>query len=172
MNRRVMQQSELDPNFKYEIARTLEGKTVLWCVQCGMCSSNCPYSDLWEIKPHQVVAMVQLGIRDQALSSESIWTCATCYMCAERCPQKVEIANVMFALKNIAAREKGIPEGYRLFGQQVLRTGHGAEITALRERERAKMGLPKIPKVNVKSVRRLLEKTGLTKVLGSSEETR
>jgi len=166
----VVQESERDPNFKFEIAKTPQGRTILWCVQCGMCSSNCPYSDIWKTKAHQVMAMVHLGLRDQALSSEAIWTCATCFMCTERCPQGVEITNVMFALKNIATRERGAPEGYKLFGQQVYKTGRGAEITTLRERERAKMGLPEIPEVNITSIRKILEKTKISELVDGSEE--
>ena len=170
MNDKDIQEIKPDSSFKFEIVGTSEGKTALWCVQCGMCSSNCPYSDTWEIKPHQVISMIQLGMRDKVLNSKSIWICATCYMCAERCPQGVEIANVMFALKNIATKEKGIPEGYRLFSQQVYNTGHGAEITTLRERERARMGLPKVPEVNIKSIRRLLKKTKLAKFIDKKED--
>jgi len=169
MHGRVVQASDLDVNFKFEIAKTPEGKTVLWCVQCGMCSSNCPYSDIWEVKPHQVIAMVLLGMRDQAVSCESIWTCATCFMCAERCPQGVEIANVMFALKNIAARERGMPEGYKLFSQQVYETGRAAEITVLRERERSKMGLPTVSRVKIESIRKLLERTNLSELINMKE---
>ncbi len=157
--------SELDANFKFEISETAQGKSVLWCVQCGMCSSNCPYSELWEVKPHQVIGMVLLGMRDRAISCDSIWTCASCFMCAERCPQGVEVANVMFALKNIAAKEKGIPEGYKQFGQQVYRTGRGAEITRFRERERSKMGLPKVSEVRAQSVKKLLKNTELGELI-------
>lgn len=167
---KVIVKSEFDSSFKFEIVNTEEGKTVLWCVQCGMCSSNCPYSDLWETKPHQVIALVNLGMRDKALNSESIWTCATCFMCAERCPQKVEIANVMFALKNIAVIEKGIPKGHKLFGQQVYKTGRGVDITTLRKRERYRMGLPEIPKVDVESVKKLLKETKVIELIDEEED--
>ena len=90
MSEKVVKASELDPNFKFEVAKTYEGKTVLWCVQCGMCSSNCPYSEVLDEKSHQVIKMILLGMREQALSCRSIWMCATCFMCAERCPQGVE----------------------------------------------------------------------------------
>jgi heterodisulfide reductase subunit C len=170
LSKKVIRASDLDANFKFEIAKTPEGRTLLWCVQCGMCSSNCPYSEVWEVKPHQVIAMVLLGMREEALSCESIWTCATCFMCAERCPQGVEITNVMYALKNIAAREKGVPEGYRAFGLEVYRTGRGVRITSLRERERSRMGLPGVPEVDVESVRRLLKKTKLKDLTGLEDE--
>ena len=88
MTKKTVRDSELDPNFKFEIAKTYEGKTVLWCVQCGMCTSNCPYSDVLDVKPHQLIKMVLLGMREQAISCKSIWLCSTCFMCAETVPQK------------------------------------------------------------------------------------
>ena len=164
MSKKVVRVSELDPDFKFEIAETHEGETVLWCVQCGMCTSNCPYSEVWDVKPHQVIKMILLGMRDQALSCKSIWQCSTCFMCAERCPQGVELGRVMFALKNIAAKEKGVPEGYRRFGQQVIETGRAMEITASRAKERERLGLPKTL-TDSKGVTSLLKKLKLDKLL-------
>lgn len=168
--KKVVKVSELDPNFKFEIAKTYEGSTVLWCVQCGMCTSNCPYSEVWTVKPHQVIKMVLLGMRKEALRSDCIWTCSTCFMCAERCPQGVEVGNVMFALKNIAAREIGVPEGFREYGSQIYKTGKATPVTRGREKEREKLGLPKISEVDVKAIRRHLRKLGLTDVLKIEEE--
>jgi len=165
MREEVVRASDLDPDFKFEVAKTYEGRTVLWCVQCGMCTSNCPYSNLWDVKPHQVIKMVLLGMREQAVGCKSIWLCSTCFMCVERCPQGVELGRVMFALKNIAAREKGIPEGFRLFGQQVFQTGRSLEITALREKERERLGLPKMPQTDSKAIKSMLKKVKLDELL-------
>ena len=70
----------------------------------------------------------------------------------------------MFALKNIAAKEKGVPEGYRRFGQQVIETGRAMEITASREKERERLGLPKTL-TDSKDVKSLLKKLKLDKLL-------
>ena len=164
MTKETVRASELDPDFKFEVAETYEGKTVLWCVQCGMCTSNCPYSDVLDVKPHQVIKMVLLGMREQAISCKSIWLCSTCFMCAERCPQGVELGRVMFALKNIAAREKGVPEGFRLVGQQVIQTGRAMEITASREKERERLELPKT-QTDSEDIKSLLKKLKFDKLL-------
>ena len=164
MTKKTVRDSELDPNFKFEIAKTYEGKTVLWCVQCGMCTSNCPFSDVLDVKPHQIIKMVLLGMREQAISCKSIWLCSTCFMCAERCPQGVELGRVLFALKNVAAREKGVPEGFRLFGQQLIETGRATKITGSREKERERLGLPKTL-TDSEDIKSLLKKLKLDKLL-------
>lgn len=157
MSKETIKASDLEPDFKFEVANTYEGKTVLWCVQCGMCTSNCPYSGVWDVNPHQVIKMVLLGMREQAISCKSIWLCATCFMCAERCPQGVEVGRVMFALKNIAARERGVPEAYKLVGQQVIQTGRAVKITTLREKERRQLGLP-MPETDPEAIQKMLRK--------------
>ena len=45
----VVKSSELDPGFKFEVAETFTGRTIMNCFQCGMWSSNCPYSDLLDV---------------------------------------------------------------------------------------------------------------------------
>jgi heterodisulfide reductase subunit C len=46
--------------------------------------------------PHQIVRMVQLGLKERVLSSSTIWICATCETCATRCPNEVEVAHLTF----------------------------------------------------------------------------
>jgi len=76
-----------------------------------------------DIPPHQIMRAVQLGMRDAALSSRSIWVCAACETCSERCPQDADPAGVMDALRRIAfasgsprfAAEPDVPLFHRLF---------------------------------------------------------
>jgi heterodisulfide reductase subunit C len=56
--------------------------------------------------PSQIMRLVQLGNRDAALGSQTIWFCASCFMCSTRCPQEVKIAETMDALRELALKEK------------------------------------------------------------------
>ena len=51
--------------------------------------------------PHQIMHSLGLGLRDEALSSRMVWDCVTCYLCQEHCPQGVQVADVLYELKNI-----------------------------------------------------------------------
>lgn len=50
---------------------------------------------------------VQLGLREQALTANSIWYCLSCQMCTMRCPNEIDVAGVMETLRHMA-REEGI----------------------------------------------------------------
>jgi len=81
------------------------GTDVYSCYQCGKCSAGCPLSFAMDYQPRQIMRLVQLGLKDEALKSSTIWLCASCQTCTTRCPREVEIAAVMDALRAMARRE-------------------------------------------------------------------
>ena len=91
------------------------------CYQCGKCTAGCPVAYEMDIPPHQMMRAVQLGMRDAALSSRSIWVCAACDTCSARCPQDADPAGVMDALRRISfaegvkSPEPEVPLFHRLF---------------------------------------------------------
>ncbi len=58
--------------------------------------------------PHQVVRMIQLGLRDEVLRSRAIWVCAGCQTCTTRCPNDVDLARLMDSLRQLG-RGSGVP---------------------------------------------------------------
>lgn len=87
------------------------GQPVQKCYQCGKCTAGCPVAFAMDYPPHQVIRMVQLGLRDELLRSKSIWLCATCHTCATRCPCKIEITKVMEILRIMAGQRSTAPPG-------------------------------------------------------------
>jgi heterodisulfide reductase subunit C len=78
------------------------------CYQCGTCSGACPVDAAggMDYSPRAVMRLIQAGLEDKVLSSQTIWTCASCYHCVVRCPRDIEITDVMTRLRNVAL-EKG-----------------------------------------------------------------
>jgi heterodisulfide reductase subunit C len=81
----------------------LSGEKVHRCYQCGKCTSGCPFVNEMDIKPNQVIRLVQMGLID-VLDVDAIWFCAACEMCSVRCPKGVKLAKVMEALRTILLR--------------------------------------------------------------------
>ena len=59
-----------------------------------------------DFHPDQTIRMVQLGLKEQVLTSEAIWVCLGCETCVARCPNEIDILKVMDTLREMAIREK------------------------------------------------------------------
>jgi heterodisulfide reductase subunit C len=95
-----------------------------YCHQCGKCSSGCPAASFLDFRPRKIVAMVQLGMTEELLKSEVIWSCAQCLGCKERCPRGVAPSDVIQALQNLAfERNLSVPESYSVLMNSVLKNG-------------------------------------------------
>jgi heterodisulfide reductase subunit C len=49
--------------------------------------------------------MIDSGMREEVLSSNTPWYCVSCYYCMVRCPQDIHITDIMYALKRMAIEE-------------------------------------------------------------------
>ncbi|MFC1901619.1 4Fe-4S dicluster domain-containing protein [Chloroflexota bacterium] len=85
----------------------MSGQKVSDCFQCGKCTNGCPITFAMDIKPHQLVHLLQFGQVDEVLHSDTIWVCASCETCTTRCPNGIDIAHVMDTLRQIS-RQRGI----------------------------------------------------------------
>jgi heterodisulfide reductase subunit C len=105
------------------------GQNIDGCYQCGKCTAGCPVAYTMEIPPHEMIRLVQLGRKEEALASHTIWLCASCETCTSRCPKNIDVAAVMDGLRVLAFRqgqtkaEKEITLFHKLFLQVVGRFG-------------------------------------------------
>lgn len=84
------------------------------CYQCGKCTAGCPLNEDMDIKPSQVLRMLQAeqpGYEDKLLSSLSIWLCLACDTCYSRCPQEVKLSQVMDFLRQESVRQNKVNPG-------------------------------------------------------------
>ncbi len=83
------------------------GEMVALCYQCGTCSGACPVvaAGGMDYTPRAIMRLLQAGMEEEVLSSQTIWTCASCYHCVVRCPRDIEITDVMTRLRNVALRK-------------------------------------------------------------------
>ena len=74
------------------------------CVQCGTCGGSCPSGPDMEHTPRQLFAMINAGMKEDVLRSNTPWYCVSCYYCMVRCPQDVHITDIMYSLKRMAIK--------------------------------------------------------------------
>ena len=81
------------------------GQDVLTCYQCRKCTMGCPMAFRMEMKVSEMMRAIQLGLREEVLSADTMWWCVSCETCATRCPQGIEIVEVMDTLREMTFRE-------------------------------------------------------------------
>ncbi len=116
-------------SFIEEVAATPGGENILACIQCGVCTGSCPMADEMEYPPRKIIAMTRAGMRDDVLSSSSMWHCLYCYTCTARCPKSVKPTELAHALSSLAiqqgfnVRETRTPAMYRSFVNSIKGNG-------------------------------------------------
>ena len=92
----------------------LKDRTFSHCFSCQSCTTVCPVvgnygqpEQVLGLLPHQIMGCLGLGLTQMAAGAKMIWDCLTCYKCQENCPQEVEVCDLLFDLKNVAAKEGG-----------------------------------------------------------------
>jgi len=162
----ILRITDIDRLFKNEVKKIPGGERLMMCFQCGTCTADCPiarFSDSY--RPRQILRMAQLGLKHRVLSSDQLWLCAACYTCVDHCPQDVEISSVIRALRNIAVREGYMPLVFKELAGAIMEAGLAYKIPELRLKRREEVGLPPLPKANLESVAKLLNRVGFSKLM-------
>ncbi len=92
-----------------KLIATLSGEDLKKCYQCGKCTAGCPIMPEMREAPNQILRFLQLGLKERALSSPTIWLCASCETCTTRCPKGVDIARLMDTLRILSRKEGYAP---------------------------------------------------------------
>ena len=166
--------NDLNSNFRYEISEKIGAKSLLKCIQCGVCSSGCTVTEYVDMQPHRVVASCLLGLKEEVLSSQAIWTCSLCHRCTERCPKNVDYSFILALLRNMAVKEGKIPKEYSGTVVTIYYNGFVIPYTGgLKDnidRRRNRLGLPQILPPNLDEIKFIIEETGLGELAKKKED--
>lgn len=114
-------------------------QNLLACLQCGKCTGGCPVAWKVGVGPRQVIALILLGLKDEALACELPWYCVGCSICASRCPVQIDFSRVAVALVEIAMAEGRVPvvgdihRWEEILLESVRRNGRVREVRAILE---------------------------------------
>jgi heterodisulfide reductase subunit C len=96
---------EFRREFIKEVMKMPGGEKILDCIQCGSCSGGCPSVFAMDYSPMQIIKMINLGMKEEVLSSSTIWVCSLCYTCTTRCPRNIDFPTLMMSLRNKTIQE-------------------------------------------------------------------
>lgn len=119
-----------DSAFRDLILNSPGGEKLPTCMQCGICAGSCPVSHEMDYTPRQLVRMIQLGLKQEVLNSNTLWLCTTCFSCSVRCPRGIRPTELMETLKAIAVAEGVKNKNARfdgVFSDVVKKTGRASE---------------------------------------------
>ena len=119
-----------------------------------------------DVKPHEMVEMIKIGLTDVLTQCNAIWQCTTCYMCTERCPQEVQLTLIILGLRDIAMREGVVvPEAVKEGCKNLYDTGRLVQLSRFQRQRREKLKLPSVPRVDTEPTRGMIRKSRVADIL-------
>jgi heterodisulfide reductase subunit C len=98
---------EIKHSFLEQVIAATPGTSRLeMCIQCGTCGGSCPSGADMDHTPRGLFGLINAGMKEIVLKSNTPWYCVSCYYCTVRCPQEIHITDIMYTLKRIAVQEK------------------------------------------------------------------
>ena len=77
--------------------------------------------------------MAREGFKRDVLGSFTIWLCTSCYSCTVECPRKIQVTDIMYALKRRAIEDGAYPKRFPIpvlaseFAAMIRRKGRVTE---------------------------------------------
>jgi len=101
----IIDMKEMDFSFADEIISYPGGENLRKCFACGSCTAGCPISEIDEsFSPRRLIRQILFGMREEVLSSPTIWFCLLCFRCYAHCPQQVNFPDLMRVLRYLAIK--------------------------------------------------------------------
>ncbi|MCP4688409.1 MAG: (Fe-S)-binding protein, partial [Desulfobacterales bacterium] len=86
------------------------GDNFLSCLQCGTCTSACPWNRVSSFSPRRILRQLNLDAGTELDVDQAVWSCVTCNACGALCPRGIDIVDVMKAVRGRNVVAGRIPE--------------------------------------------------------------
>jgi heterodisulfide reductase subunit C len=96
---------EAQDHFLARDIQRLSNSNLSRCYHCRTCGNGCPFVRAMDYPPNAIIRLLQLGMRQEALESSTIWICVGCHTCSVECPMGIDIAAIMATLRRLALEE-------------------------------------------------------------------
>ncbi|HMK55058.1 MAG TPA: 4Fe-4S dicluster domain-containing protein [Dissulfurispiraceae bacterium] len=90
------------------------GQNLKACYQCRRCAAGCPVGDDTGVTPDQLIRMIILDLKEEAMNNLLVWKCVACYTCGTRCPNGIHTAKITETLKHMIKEQHAEPLNARI----------------------------------------------------------
>ncbi len=97
----VKEKASKDSQVELEDVVAEVGETFMSCLQCGSCTSVCPWNQVMSYSPRRLLRQLALETGSQESVDQAVWSCVTCNACALNCPRGIEIIDVIKAVRGL-----------------------------------------------------------------------
>lgn len=89
---------KIDPNLCDNLQKYGAGD---WneCFHCGNCTALCPLTENGSLFPRKEIRLLQIGLKDELVSSVEPWLCYYCGDCSKTCPRDANPGELMMSLR-------------------------------------------------------------------------
>jgi len=109
----VKEKVSADSNIDVEDVMAEIGEAFMSCLQCGTCTSVCPWNLVSEYNPRRILRALALESGNEQSVDRAVWNCVTCNACGEICPRGIEIIDVMKAVRTLNIGGDRTPARFR-----------------------------------------------------------
>jgi Fe-S oxidoreductase len=105
----VKEKALKDSSVDVEEVMAQVGQTFMSCLQCGTCTSVCPWNRVLSYSPRRILRQLAMDSGTEQSIDEAVWSCVTCNTCGANCPRGIEIIDVMQAVRELNVSSGRIP---------------------------------------------------------------
>jgi Fe-S oxidoreductase len=108
----VREKASKDSKVDVEDVMAEVGETFMSCLQCGTCTSVCPWNQVLSFSPRRILRQLALDSGTEQSVDQAVWSCVTCNACGVNCPRGIEIIDIMKAVRGLNITGGRIPESF------------------------------------------------------------
>jgi Fe-S oxidoreductase len=97
----VREKASKDSRVELEDVRAAVGETFMSCLQCGTCTSVCPWNQVLSYNPRRILRQLALETGSEETVDRAVWSCVTCNACGLNCPRGIEIIDVIQSVRGL-----------------------------------------------------------------------
>jgi len=150
---------------KWAINLLKQNPSLYPCLQCGICTSECPVSNVTQgnYNPRRNILATLLGYKDLLLKGDNIviWGCTTCHTCDEVCPQDIKLTDLFTFLKNQSIVLGKGPDFIVKQAKTIFDSAKAIPSQPAIEHRRQELGLPVGSEPDISEMQTLLTNLGI-----------